>query len=139
MTPPQKGRLNALIVALDDYLESKGVPSVVITLILKKAVNHRLNNESFMYSPVSGEDNALGVCILQGSIELGWDPVIVVSEDLPTGRTIVTPVDEDKCYSVDETALLISMLDSYINNTPNEHLRIFSAKDENPEVKHTLH
>jgi hypothetical protein len=128
----EKGAIDKLVTAFDEYLEKEDMPGLVITAIFKNEV-HRLDGASFMFTIARNPMGGLGLVILKligntGDPEKDYEPLRVIFED-QDGGFCITPLSMLDDLSPRETQELVSMLHGYVFKVEDDSMQ-FITKEE---------
>ena len=133
------GDINKLINDLALYLEEHNKPVVTITMMFKKQTESKLKDRTFAFGTASSDDGEAGIIVLEVNLDGTYGPTQVVFESIKSGNLEINVLDKDRYVEIDDTLLLLTTLDSYINENGNPNLRFIKNLNADPETKRVLH
>lgn len=139
----QKGKVGEIIDKMGELLDTTGAPGIVINMVFKKPTESPINNKAFMFAEVDGDAGEKGIIMLLQDPETGlYDPIQVVYEDMGKNKFMINPLVE-AYYSIEDTMVLLSALDSFVHGVDNPDVMIVKDNDyvqpTPAPAKRTLH
>lgn len=133
------GKLNKLINDLAQFLEAANQDCAIITILFKQETDSILKDQTYAFGTATNDDGVSGMVILKVGLDGSYDPVQIVFEWSELGKFGITTLDPTLVLSVDDTVILLTTLDAYINDVDNPALKIVKNTKTDPDVKRVLH
>lgn len=133
------GDINKLINDLALHLEEHNKPVTIITIMFKKPTESKLKDRTFAFGTASSDDGEAGIIVLEVNLDGTYGPLQVVFESIKSGKLEINVLDKERYVEIDDTLLLLTTLDSYINDHTNPDLRFIKGLSTDPETKRVLH